>query len=94
MCLVTVAVTRPASGHDTACPMPAGLGVWGDASMVLLVSLELRSFVRMVRTPLTLSGRCTVAKGRVGLPWAPAAGADCEFKRKEFQGLKAVWAKL
>ena len=54
--LDTVAVTQPDPARDTARPMPGGFGVRGDASMLLFVALELRSFVRTVRAPLTLIG--------------------------------------
>jgi hypothetical protein len=52
--LDTVAVTQPHPARDTARPMPGGFGVRGDASMLLFVALELRSFVRTVRAPLAL----------------------------------------
>lgn len=54
--LQTVAVTEPNPTQDTARPMPAGFGVRGDASMILFVFRELRSFVRTVRTPFVLIG--------------------------------------
>jgi Permuted papain-like amidase enzyme, YaeF/YiiX, C92 family len=52
--LDTVAATEPPPAQDTARPMPEGLGVRGDASIVLFVCLELRSVVGTVLAPLTL----------------------------------------
>ncbi len=55
--LETVAQTEPTPSQDTSRPMRAGFGVQGDASMLLFVFAEARSFVRAVRTPLNLIGR-------------------------------------
>ena len=55
--LETVTETEPTPAQDTARPMPDGLGVRGDASMVLFVFTELRSSLRTAHRPLTLIGR-------------------------------------
>ena len=55
--LEKVTETEPTPAQDTARPMPDGLGVRGDASMVLFVLTELRSSLRTAYTPLTLVGR-------------------------------------
>jgi len=55
--LETVTQTQPTPAQDTARPMPAGVGVRGDASILLFVSAEVRSVLRIFRTPLALCGR-------------------------------------
>jgi len=55
--LETVALIESDPAQDTASPMPSGLGVHGDAAIILSLALELSSIEWTIRTALPLITR-------------------------------------